>query len=90
MVRATDPVGHAGCCEALKQLSFGPVLGSISVPTLVLGGEADKGAPADVLAAAAAQIPGAKHVVIPKAGHISVLENPAAVQSALEEFLAGL
>lgn len=90
MVRATDPVGHAGCCEALKGLSFGPELASISVPTLVLGGEADKGAPADVLAAATAQIPGAKHAVIPDAGHISVLENPEAVQAVVEKFLAGL
>lgn len=90
MVRATDPVGHEGCCEALKLLSFGPELASIKAPTLILGGELDKGAPADVLAETAAKIPGARHVVIPNAGHITALENPEAFQRALDEFLAGL
>ncbi len=90
MVRATDPVGHAGCCEALKRLAFGPELASITVPTLILGGDADKGAPAEVLAAAAAQIPGARHAVIPDAGHLSVLENPDAVQAVLDAFLGGV
>ncbi len=90
MVRATDPVGHEGCCKALKKLSFGSELGDIKAPTLILGGELDKGAPVDVLAETAAKIPGAKHVVIPDAGHITVLENPEAFQHALDEFLAGL
>ena len=88
MIRSTDPVGHAGCCEALKQLSFGSVLGNIEVPTLVLGGANDKGAPPDVLAAAAQKIPGAQHAIIPKAGHISALENPDAFLEVLEAFLA--
>ncbi len=90
MVRATDPVGHEGCCEALKLLSFGPELAAIKAPTLILGGELDKGAPVDVLAETAAKIAGAKHVVIPGAGHITALENPEAFQAALDTFLAGL
>src|SRR5690606_16799921 len=45
MIRATNPVGHAGCCEALKTLAFGSRLGEIRVPTLILGGAKDKGAP---------------------------------------------
>lgn len=45
---------------------------------------------AHALAETAAQIPGAQHAVIPDAGHISVLENPLAVQAVLEDFLAGL
>lgn len=89
MIRSTDPVGHEGCCQALKKLSFGPILDRIAVPTLVLGGALDKGAPPDVLAATAAKIPGAKHVVIPHAGHITALENPEVFQEVLENFLAG-
>ncbi|NQV56136.1 MAG: alpha/beta fold hydrolase [Rhodospirillales bacterium] len=88
MIRATDPTGHEGCCEALKQLSFGKILGDINVPTLILGGAEDKGAPVDVLAETAAQIPGARHVVIPGAGHITALEAPDAFQKILEKFLA--
>ena len=90
MIRSTDVTGHAGCCMALKTLAFGSRLGEISVPTLILGGAKDKGAPPEALAAAAKAIPGAKHVIIPDAGHISNLENPAAFNAALTEFLNGL
>jgi len=87
MIRATDPVGHAGCCAALKTLSFGARLGDIGVPTLILGGEQDKGAPPEALGDVAAAIPGAEHVIIPDAGHISNLENPDAFNRALRDFL---
>lgn len=88
MLRSTDPAGHEGCCEALKRLSFGAVIGDIRIPTLILGGDRDKGAPPDVLAEAAALIPDCRHVVVAGAGHISNLENPAAVNAALEDFLS--
>ena len=88
MLRSTDPVGHEGCCEALKRLSFGPIIGDIRTPTMILGGDRDKGAPPDILAKAAAVIPGCRHVVVEGAGHISNLENPAAVNAALEGFLS--
>ena len=41
------------------------------------------------LAETAAKIPGAKHVVIPDAGHITALENPDAFYQAIDNFLAG-
>ncbi len=88
MIRTTNPIGHEGCCEALKTLSFGPRLHEISVPTLILGGAKDKGAPPEVLAEAAAKIGGAEHVVIPNAGHITALENPDAFLAALQTFLS--
>ncbi|MGF1608428.1 MAG: alpha/beta fold hydrolase [Kiloniellales bacterium] len=88
MIASTDPLGHEGCCEALKTLAFGPQLHQIRVPTLILGGERDKGAPPEALAEAAARIPGARHVVIPAAGHISVLENSEDSIAAMESFLA--
>jgi 3-oxoadipate enol-lactonase len=83
MIRTTNPVGHEGCCEALKTLGYGPDLHRIAVPTLVLGGAADKGAPPDVLADAAARIPGAEHRVLPGAGHITPMECPDALRAAL-------
>ncbi|SPP92896.1 alpha/beta fold hydrolase [Bradyrhizobium vignae] len=87
MIRTTNPLGHEGCCEALKTLSFGPRISEISVPTLVIGGAKDKGAPPEILAAAAAKIPGAKHAVVPDAGHIVALENPEGFMARLEESL---
>lgn len=88
MIRNTNKVGHAGCCEALKKLAFGSRLNEIRVPVLIIGGEEDKGAPPHALAEAAAAIPSATHVTIPKAGHISNLENPDAFNKALLKFLS--
>lgn len=87
MIRSTNPVGHAGCCEALKTLAFGSRLGEIRTPTLIIGGALDKGAPPEVLAEAAKAISGAQHTVVPEAGHISNMENPAAFNPALKAFL---
>jgi len=87
MIRTTTPVGHAGCCAALKTLAFGPVLPAIAVPTLIIGGEADKGAPPATLAEAAARIPNATHARVPAAGHIANLENPADFNRALAAWL---
>jgi 3-oxoadipate enol-lactonase len=87
MIRTTSPSGHEGCCEALKTLAYGPELHRITVPTLLLGGDKDKGAPPHLLAEGAHKIPSGEHVVIPDAGHISALENPAAVLAAIESWL---
>lgn len=83
MIRTTNPIGHEGNCEALKTLAYGPDLPKIKAPTLILGGAKDKGAPPEALAEAAAKIPGAEHVVIPDAGHITALENPEAFAATL-------
>lgn len=88
MIRATNPIGHEGCCDALKTLAYGSELHKIQVPTLILGGAQDKGAPPEALAAAAAKIPNGEHAVIPDAGHITPLENPAATLAVIEDWLA--
>ncbi|MBI77146.1 MAG: hypothetical protein CMM53_05105 [Rhodospirillaceae bacterium] len=90
MIRSTDKIGHAGCCEALKTLSFGARLCEITTPTLIIGGAEDKGAPPEALAEAAQNIPGARHEIVPAAGHISNLENPVAFNSVLIEFLGSI
>lgn len=87
MIRSTDQTGHAGCCLAIKTLAFKSRLGEIRVPTLIIGGAKDKGAPPQALSDAADAIPGAQHVMIPDAGHISNLENPVAFNQALKAFL---
>jgi 3-oxoadipate enol-lactonase len=87
MILSTDTVGHEGCCMALQTLAFGPRLNEIRVPTLIVGGAEDKGAPPDALAKATARIPGARHVVIPDAGHIVAVENSPAFVAELKAFL---
>lgn len=88
MIRTTNPTGHIGCCSAIRELAYGDRLGEITVPTLVVGGAEDMGAPPEVMGDVAAAIPGARHEVIPEAGHISNVENPPAFNAVLEAFLA--
>jgi 3-oxoadipate enol-lactonase len=63
------------------------LLADIRVPTLVIvGGDDSLTPPADARTMAAG-IPGARLVEVPRAGHLSPLENPRAVNAALREFL---
>lgn len=52
------------------------ILPAIHVPTLVLCGEDDVITPPEKMRAMADRIPGAQFAVIPRAGHLSPLENP--------------
>ncbi len=84
---ATNPVGYAGCCAAIRDMNQLDLLAEIRVPTLVIGGDRDISTPweghGEVLAN---RIPGAKAVVLP-AAHLSNLERPDEFSGALLEFL---
>jgi pimeloyl-ACP methyl ester carboxylesterase len=54
-------------------------LGGITVPTLVVAGEADRIVDAEVARAYAAAVPGARLEVLPRTGHLPQLETPAAL-----------
>lgn len=64
-------------------------LGEIQVPTLVVVGEQDQPLPPSYSREIAEALPNASLVVIEKAGHLSTLEQPEAVTSAMVSFLAG-
>ncbi len=67
-----------------------PTLAKIACPALVVVGEEDQlTAPAEAEKLAAG-IKGAKLVRIPRAGHVSCIENPEQFTKALQDFLAGL
>ncbi|MBL8826134.1 MAG: alpha/beta fold hydrolase [Planctomycetaceae bacterium] len=63
-------------------------LPQLSVPTLILCGTHDAISPLAEMRTIAEQIPGAKLVEIPNAGHMAPMENPTAVNDALRTFLA--
>jgi 3-oxoadipate enol-lactonase len=60
----------------------------IRTPTLVIVGAEDVATPPAKAQALAAGIAGARLVQVPAAGHTSTLEQPAAVNAALADFLA--
>jgi pimeloyl-ACP methyl ester carboxylesterase len=66
-----------------------PGLSAISVPTLVLVGDADPQTPPERSEEMAAAIPGARLVVVAECGHASTLEQPDAVNRALVEWIVG-
>lgn len=86
---ASQPVaGIAGALAGLRDREDSrPTLSTITVPTLVLTGEADTLTPPADAATLAAAIPAARLVTIPAAGHLSPLENPRAVNAALRDFV---
>lgn len=60
----------------------------IAAPTLLIAGELDQAAPLRTMRRMAEAIPGARIVVVPRAGHMAHLERPDAFRAALVPFLA--
>ena len=63
-------------------------LSAVRVPTLVLCGADDAVTPRADHEAIAARVAGARLVVVPQCGHLSTIEQPAAVTDALSTWLA--
>jgi 3-oxoadipate enol-lactonase len=63
------------------------LLSTITAPTLILVGEQDVPTPAEESHYMAERIPGSSLVTIPEAGHLSNIEQPAAFNQALQDFL---
>lgn len=64
-----------------------PLLTSIRCPTLVLVGDGDLATPPELNKEIADGIPGARFVVVPECGHLSTIERPEAVNTALAAWL---
>ena len=91
VMMATDPRGIAAAARGMAERpDMTGMLDRIACPTLVIVGEHDAISPPAEMRGIAEAVPGAKFVEIPAAGHMSPLENPAAVNAALAEFLLNL
>ena len=65
-----------------------PLLASIACPTLVLVGDGDELTPPQLSEEIAAGIAGSRLVVVADCGHLSTMERPDAVNSALVGWMA--
>ena len=91
MILENSPDGAVAALGAMRERPDSTaLLDEIGVPTLVVGGEEDGISTPEVIDAMAAKIPGAHHVTIPNAGHLSNLEAPEQFNAALEEFLKSI
>ncbi|HUE95284.1 MAG TPA: alpha/beta fold hydrolase [Longimicrobiaceae bacterium] len=87
MLEAT-PEGVARALLAMRERPDSrPLLPTIDVPVLVLVGEEDQLTGIEESRTIAEGVPGAELKVIPRAGHLSNLENPEAFEGAVLEFL---
>ncbi len=73
----------------MTRLDARPQLPSIKCPTLVLVGDGDELTPPALSEEIAAGVAGSRLVVIPECGHLSTMEQPDAVNSALVEWMEG-
>jgi 3-oxoadipate enol-lactonase len=71
MIRRTSVNGYCGCAAALARLNYGSRLGKINIPTLVVCGNEDHGAPPENTRQMHAMIKGSRFLEIKQAGHIS-------------------
>ncbi|HTL43567.1 MAG TPA: alpha/beta fold hydrolase [Vicinamibacterales bacterium] len=84
---ATDPVGYAGACAAVRDMDLTGVLPRIQSPALIIDGEHDVSLPwkghGDALAA------GLPHATVVRlsAAHLSNLERPRSFTAAVVRFL---
>jgi 3-oxoadipate enol-lactonase len=79
MLRACDPAGYAGCCEAISTMDILDGLGTITAPTLVIAGRDDPATPPAHAERIAAAIPGARLEILPDAAHLANAEQAEAV-----------
>lgn len=88
MMNGTSPEGVAGALRAMaNRPDSTPDLPGLLVPTLVVHGEDDQLIPVAEAKAMAEAIPDAELAVIPDAGHLPNLEQPAVFNEVVREFL---
>jgi pimeloyl-ACP methyl ester carboxylesterase len=88
LMLATSAEGMVGALAAMRDRPDStPDLPGLAVPTLVIHGEDDQLIPPAEAQAMAAAIPEAELVIVPGAGHMVNLEQPAVFNEAVRGFL---
>lgn len=91
MILSADAKGIAAAARGMAERpDVTSMLGGIHCPTLVVVGRFDAISTPSEMRSIADAIPDAHLVEIAGAGHMSPMENPAGVNAAIMEFLAGL
>ena len=89
--RMARSVGIEGFARQLELIISRPdsraSLSAIAVPTLVLVGDTDALTPVDRAQEMARNISGSRLVIVPQCGHLSTIEQPHEVSSALRDWM---
>lgn len=86
-ISTVHPVGLRVGLTGFAEADLRDVLPRVDVPTLLLWGEGDQRSSLSIAHEMHARIPDSTLVVLPRAGHVSNLEVPAAFNDALRAFL---
>ena len=88
MILESSPDGVVGALGAMRDRPDSTdLLGKISVPTLVVGGEEDALSTPEVMGEMARKVPNSRYHTFSGAGHLSNLEAPKEFNAALLDFL---
>lgn len=90
MLLETSIEGFAGCAAAIKNSDLSARIANLYVPALFVVGAQDVALPIPIMEQVQTQIARARSAIIPDAGHLSNLEQPAAFNAALLAFLDGV
>jgi 3-oxoadipate enol-lactonase len=88
MIRGTTREGYLGATAAFLGLDLEEALPRIRARTLYVSGAEDRlGGPPELMRGLAEKVPGARQVSVPGAAHIANIQNPAAFNRILRDFL---
>ena len=86
-----ESIGVKGCLLAMAgRTDTTSYLSQIKIPVLLLCGEFDQLTSPDVMMAVSDKIIHSEFVLIPKAGHVTAVENPKLFNSAVEKYLKNI
>jgi 3-oxoadipate enol-lactonase len=84
----TSLAGYVSCCEAIRAVDTAQALATIPCPVLVIAGAEDVAASPEVARAMHEKLRDSQLVVLENTAHLSNLEDPAAFNAVVGEFLA--
>ncbi|MFN0164619.1 MAG: 3-oxoadipate enol-lactonase [Burkholderiales bacterium] len=87
VIAATPAAGYCGCGPAIASIDLTDRLKEIKLPALVIVGEEDMGTPVSQARAIHENLPGSELLVIPKASHLSNIEQAEIYNRAMLAFL---
>ncbi len=82
----TRPATLRRTAVIIAECDLRDLLPAITVPTVLIWGQADARSPLSIAEVMRDLIPGSRLIVIPEAGHVSNMEQPARVNRAIRDF----
>lgn len=87
LIRSTPVAGYAGCAHGISRINLTARLTDTDCPALVIVGDSDLGTPPSMAEEIVRAMPRSRLHVIPRAAHLSNVEQPAEFNRVLRQFL---